>query len=148
MGNSADVTQNIIGSSVVGDIATLPAGALGFALGVEFRKDNYNERSDSDFSSEDQMGFFPFIPISGEVKLKEVFAEVLVPILSDKSFARYLAVEGGYRYTDHSLAGGFDVATVCPRSIGTSPGVPSFAIRSADTFVLSVSSRNGVITSC
>jgi outer membrane receptor protein involved in Fe transport len=108
LGSSADVTQAIIGSSVVGDFTALPAGDLGFAIGVEFRKDKYDEAADNDFSNEDQMGFFAAIPISGEVKLKEVYAEVLLPILSDKRFARYLAVEGGYRYTDHSLAGGFD----------------------------------------
>ena len=31
-----------------------------------------------------------------------------MPILTDRAFARHLGLEAGYRYTDHSLAGGFD----------------------------------------
>jgi outer membrane receptor protein involved in Fe transport len=104
----SNVSQTIIGSSVVGDLVELPAGELGFAFGVEFRDDEYAEIPDEAVNNDDQMGVSLGIPVVGNIELREVFAEILVPILSDKAFARYVGLEAGYRYTDHSVAGGFD----------------------------------------
>ncbi len=103
-----DVSQSIIGSSVVGALAELPAGDLGFALGVEFRDDEYSQLTDDVVDFNDQMGTFRPESVAGETELREIFAEIRVPILSDRAFAQYLGLEAGYRYTDHSLAGGFD----------------------------------------
>jgi outer membrane receptor protein involved in Fe transport len=103
-----NVNQTIVGSSIVGTLAELPAGDLGFALGIEYREDEYEEIPDPDVDNDDQMGLFIDDPMFGKTELTEVFGEVRVPILSDKPFARYLAVEGGYRYSDHDIAGGFD----------------------------------------
>ena len=103
-----NVEQSILATSIVGDLMELPAGALGFAVGIEYREDEYSETPDPTVDNNDQMGLFLEDPVSGETELTEVFGEVRVPILSDMSFAQYLAVEAGYRYSDHNLAGDFD----------------------------------------
>ena len=38
----------------------------------------------------------------------ELFAEVLIPLLSDTAFANYLELNGAYRYTDYENSGGVD----------------------------------------
>lgn len=105
-----NVEQLIVGGSVVGDLAELPAGDLGFALGIEYREDEYAEIPDPAVDNDDQMGMFLDDPVSGKTRLTEVFGEVRVPIASNRTLAKYLALEAGYRYSDHNLAGGFDTS--------------------------------------
>ena len=105
---SIGVTQSYIAASVVGDLFVLPAGDMGFALGAEIREDGFSEVPDDANLNSDLMGYFIDVPVDGEVKLKEIFGELVVPILSDKPFAQYLGIEAAYRYSDHSLAGTYD----------------------------------------
>jgi outer membrane receptor protein involved in Fe transport len=40
--------------------------------------------------------------------VKELFAEVRIPLLQDVAFAKYLDFEAGFRYSDYELSGGVD----------------------------------------
>ena len=99
--------QQIAGASLVGDLWSLPGGNLAFALGAEWRSESASYRPDPALFSGDLMGYGSSQPIDGEITIKEVFGELLLPVLSDVYLARYLGFEAAYRYSDHSTAGGF-----------------------------------------
>ncbi|WP_225421469.1 TonB-dependent receptor domain-containing protein [Sphingomonas parva] len=80
----------------------LPGGAIGFALGAEYRKeDAYSAYDDYTATGATFLNASaPFDPPSVEVK--EVFGELRVPILRDMPFFHELTVEGAARYSDYS----------------------------------------------
>lgn len=99
--------QQIAGASLVGDLMALPGGDLAFALGAEWRNESASFRPDPALFTGDLMGYDSLQPVDGEITIKEVFGELLLPILSDVYLARYLGLEAAYRYSDHSTAGGY-----------------------------------------
>ena len=112
--NSTNVTnaeQKGIVATIGGDIVELPAGPLGFSLGVESRKSSAEYIPDQFLRSGDVVGFNPGLPTSGEVSVKEYFGEVRVPILADIPVFQNLSLNGGYRSSDYDLDGGGRVAT-------------------------------------
>src|SRR5207237_274035 len=50
------------------------------------------------------------LSVHGEFQVKEVFAEIRVPIVED-GFFRYLGLEAGYRYSSYSIQGGRSFST-------------------------------------
>lgn len=64
-----------------GELFSLPAGAVGAGIGVEFRKFSIDDMP-SDMELEgDYWGYSSAQPTKGEDKVKEIFAEVEVPLL-------------------------------------------------------------------
>ena len=71
-------------------------------LGLEYRKDSLDFRPDEAFQSGDLAGQGqPLIPFTGATKVKELFGEARVPLLTHR-LVEELAVEGGYRQSWHS----------------------------------------------
>ena len=79
---------------------------VGVALGVEYRKESLELLTDAAFSllpSSDLAGQgAPTLSTFGEFDVREVFAEVRIPIIED-SFIYNLSLEAGYRYSDYSI---------------------------------------------
>ncbi|HEV2748812.1 MAG TPA: TonB-dependent receptor [Allosphingosinicella sp.] len=105
----AESRQDVVSGSLAGDLGAwfeLPGGPIGFALGAEYRK----ESTQSQPSRFQQRGLFDegsqILPSGGEFDVKEVFAEVNVPILADVPFAETLAIGGAVRISDYSTVGG------------------------------------------
>lgn len=97
-------TRQVAGASLSGQLFELPAGAVGMALGAEYRKDKYSfQPSPQDIAGE--YGTGSQSPISGQYSLKEVFGELRVPILSNQPFFDTLAIEGAARYSDYTTVG-------------------------------------------
>jgi iron complex outermembrane receptor protein len=94
-----DATANLSGS-----LFELPGGPLGLAVGVEYRK--LKGRFDPDpvvvagFSSD-----IPAQPTSGSYNVKEAYAEINAPLLSDVPFANLLELSGAVRFSDYSTSG-------------------------------------------
>jgi iron complex outermembrane receptor protein len=88
-----------------GGIAELPAGELRFAAGLGKRENRFEFRPDTLNSQEsvlDQLaGFFPVGSAYGKTEAKEIYGELLVPVLSNVRGARSLSLELGYRRTDN-----------------------------------------------
>ena len=106
--NLTENTQQIAHASVVGSIVELPAGPMDFAAGVEWREETSKFTPDDGLFTNDLLGFGIINPVDGEYSLFEVFGELRVPLLSDLPLARYVGIELGYRYSDHSIADTFD----------------------------------------
>ncbi|MBS0581855.1 MAG: TonB-dependent receptor, partial [Proteobacteria bacterium] len=98
---------------------TLPAGDVGFAGGVSYRKEYVNSRADAQLVSQitrDATGNVASIACSGPSSIctadvqggynvKEAYAELLVPILKDRPFVHSLNLTLGDRYSKYSNFG-------------------------------------------
>ncbi len=104
------LTQNIIEATVTGDLFQLPAGALSFALGADYREEDFKFHPDPllDVHSiaDSPVGLFPASPTNGFIDVKEGYAELLVPLLRDIPFFKKLDIDAGARYSDYNTAGG------------------------------------------
>lgn len=94
-------------ASLTGDLFDLPAGAVGFAVGAQYRSEDVNYAPDNLLATGDLGGFARSVPIEGAFHNTDLFAEVRVPILADAPFAKVLALSGGLRYSDHSVVGSY-----------------------------------------
>ena len=101
-----DIEQTILGASLVGDIVQLPAGPVSLAIGVEARDEDYSEKT-RNADTLDALGVFIAPDVDGDIEYREIFGELRIPLLADRSMFEYLGLEGGYRYTDHSLSDEF-----------------------------------------
>lgn len=80
----------------------LGADAIGFAVGAEYRDVSASYTPDTFLASGDVAGFNAGQPTRGGYNVKELFAELRVPILSE-SFIHRLELNGAARYSDYSL---------------------------------------------
>jgi iron complex outermembrane receptor protein len=106
-------TEQIASASITGDLGQYgiqsPAASsgVGVAFGAEYRREQIDLNPDLEFTTGDlsgQGGQTP--PVHGAYDVKEVFAEIRVPLANHQPFADLLQVEGGYRYSDYSNIGG------------------------------------------
>jgi len=128
-----DIIQQYVFSAILSgdssDVFELPAGAVGFVVGAEYRKEqskvSYSDfrlgvlpdesqfagSNISDVSSNSSLFFRPNIGFASTTAqnsnydVSEVFGEVSVPILADMPFAKELTVDGAIRYSDYSTVG-------------------------------------------
>ncbi|WP_084238798.1 TonB-dependent receptor domain-containing protein [Sphingomonas asaccharolytica] len=101
----ARMTQNNAGANLSGSPFKTWAGPVKLAVGAEYRKETIKSVSDpisaiSGWRSINQQ------PFAGELTVKEVYAEVAIPLAQDWAFAKNLEVSGAVRYADYSSSGG------------------------------------------
>ncbi|MQP77120.1 TonB-dependent receptor [Stenotrophomonas sp. MYb238] len=87
-----------------GSIVALPAGDLGFAVGVEHRKEEGRYVPDAFAQSGEYTGLAS-TTTSGDYSLDEVYLELNVPVLADMAFAKELTLNVASRYSDYSNFG-------------------------------------------
>ncbi len=106
--SSSDLFERVVaGGSLAGEFLTLPGGPISAAVGVEYHSDDYEFMPGAtDLARE--YGSPSRGITAGRYDVKEVFAEVRIPLLSDKPFADTLAIEGAVRYSDYSNFGSAD----------------------------------------
>jgi len=96
--------QHVLQGNISGSLVDLPAGPLGIALGVEYRKEA--SFSDNDSLTNQGLNGGNVLPdTSGQFDVKEAFAEIRVPILADTPFFQLLEVGGAVRISDYSTVG-------------------------------------------
>jgi len=79
---------------------------IGLNVGAEYRKESVHLDVDDEFLTGDLTGQGgPTTGIDGSFDVKELFAEVQVPIVSDRPFFSDLTLNGGYRFSHYSTAG-------------------------------------------
>lgn len=97
-----EIEQKNVVASVTGDLFALPAGAVSFALGGEYRDLSYDDMPPEGVQTGTLLGGNSAGPVKGSYDVWEVFGELRVPLLADQPFAHYLGLEGGYRWSDYS----------------------------------------------
>lgn len=126
---NTSVTEQTIAEAVLqGRLFAVPAGDVRFALGAQYRQDNFVFRPDASLAQRNPIiphvnprtgledggqiggseiaGFNPSQPLSGDTSSTELFTELLIPVLSDLPFVQQLDINLGYRYADYDTAGG------------------------------------------
>lgn len=107
-----NVEQNNAAFTVSGDLGELNSPwsdyPIGVAAGVEYRKAKAQTRADaaSQIQGEVMGTGAPFPDRQGGFSLKEVFAEVIVPLVNGVTGAQSLSLELGYRHSDFSTDAG------------------------------------------
>ncbi len=102
-------TQTVIAATVSGDssdLFKLPAGPVGFALGVENRKDKGDFFANPDLAQSFNQGVETFPPVPPFIKANEVYGELSVPLLAKLPGVKRLAIEGAYRRSSYDKSVG------------------------------------------
>lgn len=122
--------QFVLAASMTGDSANwfeMPAGAIQFAFGAEYRKETSDAQFDpwkrgvipagapfqegsliKDHSANDSLTFRPQLATkneNGDYDVYDLFVEASVPLLRDKTFARELTIDFAARFSDYSTIG-------------------------------------------
>ncbi len=110
--NNGQMTQDVVEFNLQGRLLDVPAGEARFAVGASYRKNEYFYRPDAHMSQENffdhVMGVFPGSKSEGDISARDVYGELLLPVLRDKPGVRELNLELGYRYSDNDPTGSVD----------------------------------------
>ncbi len=110
--NRTELEQKTAELNLQGGLFDLPAGDVRAAAGASWRKNTFlyapddaltiarSSNQDTDFS-----GTFVTRGTSGDISVKDLYAEVLVPILKGAPLAEALQVSLGYRLSNYSVSG-------------------------------------------
>lgn len=96
--------QRSFTANVAGDLFQTRNGAIPVAFGVEHRKERgWNEPDSSIVAG--VMNTNRKEPLRGQYTVSEAYVETSIPLLADKTFVDYLAVDFAYRYSDYDTFG-------------------------------------------
>lgn len=93
-------------ASVSGTLFNLPAGPVQLGAGTEYREESSRHIFDP-LSNKAQNGYVQETNTIGRFNVKEAFAEVNVPILSDLPMAEKVSMRAAARISDYSTVGAF-----------------------------------------
>lgn len=112
-----NVDQHIASATVTGDLGEYGVktpwsdSGLAVALGAEWRRDSLRFNADQAFQTNDLTGQgSPTLPVSGTIKVKEIFGEAQLPLISGGAVDN-LTLNGGYRYSDYETSEGGSYST-------------------------------------
>lgn len=91
--------QQVASATITGTAATLPAGDLVTAFGLEHRRESVDGNADPQSANREWL-FGNFTSTAGENRVSEAFAEALVPLLEDR-----LSLNAAARLADYSYSG-------------------------------------------
>lgn len=110
LNNITKLEQNIVEATMQGGLFDIWAGEVRFAAGATYRKSDFSYAPDTGNSGEQlSTGVVNQIalpnPTNGAISAKEVYGELLVPVLKDLPLIESLELELGARYSKYSLSG-------------------------------------------
>jgi iron complex outermembrane receptor protein len=97
--------QTLFGASVSGNVFSLPAGEVGFVLGVEARKDSIDDIPGFNARNSNLWGQTSAGRTKGSDEVREAYTELEVPLLADLPGVKRLTLNGSYRWTDYESYG-------------------------------------------
>jgi iron complex outermembrane receptor protein len=95
---------NDVSINFSGDLVNLPAGALGFALGYEYRKESGSFLPDAAVQA-GETADVPASPTAGQVKVNELYLELRAPIVAELPLAERIELSAAVRSSDYDLSG-------------------------------------------
>ena len=103
------IAQDLVEANLQGGLFELPAGELRFAVGGQYRKNSIEFTSDSSAfegsSFYETTTTFPQASTEGSTAVREVYGELLVPVLAGLPLVEELNLELGYRMSDYDSVG-------------------------------------------
>ncbi len=103
--NLTTIEQEIMEGTVSGNLFEVPAGMVQAAFGLSARNLNFDFKPDGGLQPGLVAGFNEQLPVSGELEFKDIFSEIIVPLLNDLPLVDSLSFTGGYRVTDNKRSG-------------------------------------------
>jgi len=110
---SQEMTTKDYFANLSGTLFDLPAGPLGFAVGLEHRRTAFDNSPDALVAGGGSSSNFSE-PTSGSVNVDEMYLELNVPILADIPGAKLLELNVAARKSDYDSSGFFGGTTVAP----------------------------------
>lgn len=92
-------------SGTSADLFSLPAGPIGFAVGVEYRRETASINQDAALLSGNSYRQGVQAAYSGSFDVAEIYGEALIPLIHDTPLIRKLDIGGAYRLSDYNLFG-------------------------------------------
>ena len=99
-----EIEQKVLSGFLTGDWVDLPGGAIGWAVGAEYREESSRSIPDEFDSSGATFGN-EILPNFGEFDVAELCGELRLPVLSGRTGAEELSIEVAYRASDYSSIG-------------------------------------------
>jgi outer membrane receptor protein involved in Fe transport len=105
------LTQDIAEATAQGHILDMPwnAGEMRGAVGLTWRKNEFQYLPDASREtssiSDVPIGTFAQANVSGKTTVKELYGELLVPLMRDLPGVKSFELELGYRYSDYDITG-------------------------------------------
>ena len=109
--HQSEMNQDFIEANIQGRLVNMPAGEARFSAGATTRSYDYYYYFDpmqQESTFNDNLLGFPADNSEGATTVSEIYGEMLLPLLSDKTGAEHLDLELGYRYSDYEQQGGVD----------------------------------------
>lgn len=94
-----------LSANLSGELGKLPGGAIGFAVGAEYRRYEGWYRPDA-LTIAGHYNGVPSLPTSGDYNVSEAFIELGLPLLSEQVHGQSLELSLAGRYSDYSTFGG------------------------------------------
>jgi outer membrane receptor protein involved in Fe transport len=101
-----DLTATNVELSVQGPLFRLPGGTAQIAVGADYRASSFDYHPDSIFISGDTLSYGTATPAHGSQNAKELFGELLLPLVKDWTLAKDFSLDLGYRYSKYNLFSG------------------------------------------
>lgn len=100
-----ELTQQVFSANLAkGELFAMPAGPVGFASGVEFRKETSQQTTDP--LQQADLTFLNAIQNQrGQYSVREAFAEISMPLLADLPFAQSVNLDLAGRVSDYTTVG-------------------------------------------
>jgi len=104
------ITQDMAELNMQGGMFDLPAGEVRFAVGGAWRENKFDYTPSKGIATTNITGFtiglFDTTETHGKVSAKEIYGEVLIPLLHDLPLVQAFDLNAGIRYSDYNTVGG------------------------------------------
>jgi iron complex outermembrane recepter protein len=104
--NRTERVQKLASIVVTGSPADGWAGPIDTAFGLEWRSDRASFEADEILFTGDTLGNRGAAPVEGTETVIEAYGEALIPLVQNRAWADYLALEVGARYSRYDYARG------------------------------------------
>ena len=104
--NSETLGQDVLELDTQGKLFNVPAGEARFAAGADYRRNTYVFSPDSEISTGDLSDYASEQASHGAQDVKEIYLELLSPLVRDLPLAKEVNLDLGYRYSDYNTSGG------------------------------------------
>jgi outer membrane receptor protein involved in Fe transport len=132
-----------------GSLFNLPGGPLQVSVGAEYRTESSRDIFDP-LTNQAKNGYVQLLNTQGSFDVKEVYGEVVAPILSDTPFFKNLTLRGAYRLSDYSTVGRFSAWNIggewAPIPDIRFRAVYAHAVRAPNIGELFAASAAGIVT--
>ena len=104
LNSTGETETTVLAANIAGTVIALPAGDLGFAVGVENRREEGGFTPDA-LAVTGGSTTLSAGPTRGDYSVDEIYAEVQIPLLADLPFAKELSINAATRYSDYDTFG-------------------------------------------